>query len=89
MYDICFLQYVPAPQEYVVGIVTGRVGEGWRVDIGSAHQASLDGYAFEGATKRNKPNLKVLATHFSPLVVLTNLLITGQLSDIRKSFIST
>lgn len=52
-------RYVPAPQEYVVGIVTGRVGEGWRVDIGGPHIASLDGYAFEGATKRNKPNLKV------------------------------
>jgi exosome complex component RRP40 len=36
-----------------------KVGEGFRVDIGSAHPASLDGLAFEGATKRNKPNLKV------------------------------
>ncbi|KAF8842128.1 hypothetical protein BDN67DRAFT_989283 [Paxillus ammoniavirescens] len=52
-------RYVPAPQESVIGTVTGRSGEGWRVDIGSAHPASLDGLAFEGATKRNKPNLKV------------------------------
>ncbi|KIJ64530.1 hypothetical protein HYDPIDRAFT_89965 [Hydnomerulius pinastri MD-312] len=52
-------RYVPAPQESVIGVVTGRSGEGWRVDIGSAHPASLDGLAFEGATKRNKPNLKV------------------------------
>ncbi|OBZ71737.1 Exosome complex component rrp40 [Grifola frondosa] len=37
----------------------GRSGEGWRVDIGAAHVASLDGLAFEGATKRNRPNLKV------------------------------
>jgi len=29
------------------------------VDIGSAHSATLDGLAFESATKRNKPNLKV------------------------------
>lgn len=29
------------------------------MDIGGAHQASLDALAFEGATKRNKPNLKV------------------------------
>ena len=36
-----------------------KVGEGFRVDIGSAHPASLDSLAFEGATKRNKPNLKV------------------------------
>src|ERR1700739_4630955 len=44
------LQYVPAPQESVVGIVLGRSGEAWRVDIGSAHAALLDGLAFEGAT---------------------------------------
>jgi len=29
------------------------------VDIGSAHQASLDGLAFEGVTRRNRPNIKV------------------------------
>ncbi|KAH9969771.1 exosome complex exonuclease RRP40 [Russula dissimulans] len=52
-------RYVPATQEPVVGIVAARQGEGWRVDIGSAHQASLDGLAFEGASRRNRPNLKV------------------------------
>ncbi|KAF8967132.1 hypothetical protein BDZ97DRAFT_1903534 [Flammula alnicola] len=52
-------RYVPAPQESVIGVVTQKVGEGYRIDIGSAHPASLDGLAFEGATKRNKPNLKV------------------------------
>ena len=50
---------MPAPQELVIGIVTQKLGEGFRVDIGAAHHASLDGLAFEGATKRNKPNLKV------------------------------
>ncbi len=57
-------QYVPAPQESVVGVVIGRSGENWRVDIGSAHPASLDGLAFEGATKRNRPNLKVRVIDF-------------------------
>ncbi|KAI9573609.1 hypothetical protein HD554DRAFT_2202276 [Boletus coccyginus] len=52
-------RYVPAAQESVIGVVHGRSGEGWRVDIGSAHSALLDGLAFEGATKRSKPNLKV------------------------------
>ncbi|KAI0333779.1 exosome complex exonuclease RRP40 [Cubamyces sp. BRFM 1775] len=52
-------RYVPAPQESVVGVVVARSGENWRVDIGSAHMATLDGLAFEGATKRNRPNLKV------------------------------
>ncbi|KAI0315796.1 exosome complex exonuclease RRP40 [Amylostereum chailletii] len=52
-------RYVPAPQEFVVGVIAGRLGEGWRVDIGAAHSASLDGLAFEGASRRNRPNLKV------------------------------
>ncbi|KAF9488398.1 hypothetical protein BDN71DRAFT_1477935 [Pleurotus eryngii] len=52
-------RYVPAQQESVIGVITLRSGEGFRVDIGSAHTASLDGLAFEGATKRNKPNPKI------------------------------
>ncbi|TFK40737.1 exosome complex exonuclease RRP40 [Crucibulum laeve] len=52
-------RYVPAAQESVVGVVTHRAGEGYRVDIGTAHPASLDALAFEGASRRNKPNLKV------------------------------
>ncbi|EKM79314.1 hypothetical protein AGABI1DRAFT_74231 [Agaricus bisporus var. burnettii JB137-S8] len=52
-------RYVPALQESVVGAIVQRQGEGYRVDIGSAHSATLDGLAFESATKRNKPNLKV------------------------------
>ncbi|KAF9820707.1 hypothetical protein IEO21_01150 [Rhodonia placenta] len=52
-------RYIPAAQESVVGVVIARSGENWRVDIGAAHMASLDGLAFEGATKRNRPNLKV------------------------------
>ncbi|KAF5385653.1 hypothetical protein D9757_005565 [Collybiopsis confluens] len=52
-------RYVPAPQESVIGVVVQKQGEGFRVDIGSAHSANLDGLAFEGATKRNRPNLKI------------------------------
>lgn len=42
-----------------MGIITGRHAEGYRVDIGASQLASLDALAFEGATKRSKPNLKV------------------------------
>ncbi|KIJ54577.1 hypothetical protein M422DRAFT_220890 [Sphaerobolus stellatus SS14] len=54
-------RYVPAAQESVIGVVTARIGgaEAYRVDIGSSHPAQLDGLAFEGATKRNRPMLKV------------------------------
>lgn len=48
-----------------MGIVAGKSGlDGWRVDIGSAHFAILDGLAFEGASKRNKANLKVCKVSF-------------------------
>ncbi|TIB94031.1 hypothetical protein E3Q19_00663, partial [Wallemia mellicola] len=43
----------------VIGQVIFRGSEGYRVDIGTATTANLDALAFEGATKRNKPNLKV------------------------------
>jgi exosome complex component RRP40 len=43
----------------VIGVIAQKIGEGYRVEIGSAHFASLDGLAFEGATKRSKQNLKV------------------------------
>ena len=63
-YDL--FQYVPAAQESVIGVVVGKSGaEGFRVDIGGPHNANLDALAFEGATKRNRPNLKV--GQFRPL----------------------
>ena len=54
-------QYIPSAQEAVIGVVVGKNGaEGFRVDIGGPHNANLDALAFEGATKRNRPNLKVV-----------------------------
>lgn len=53
------IQYIPAQKELVLGTVIARHSEGFRVDLGSSQMASLDALAFEGATKRSKPNLKV------------------------------
>ncbi|KAK9729373.1 exosome non-catalytic core subunit rrp40 [Basidiobolus ranarum] len=52
-------RYVPALGEPVIGIITGKHAESYRVDIGSAQPAMLPALAFEGATKRNRPNLNV------------------------------
>ena len=52
-------QYIPMKGDRVLGVVTKTTGRSYRVDIGSATQASLPELAFEGATKRNKPNLQV------------------------------
>lgn len=42
----------------MLGVVTARLADYYRVDIGTAHTAVLPTLAFEGATKRNKPNLQ-------------------------------
>ncbi len=43
----------------MLGVVTKATGKSYRVDIGSAVSAVLPELAFEGATKRNKPNVQV------------------------------
>ncbi|KAI9217175.1 hypothetical protein BC828DRAFT_418320 [Blastocladiella britannica] len=52
-------RYVPSASENVVGIITHRTAEGYRVDIGAAHPAVVSMLAFEGASKRNRPNVEV------------------------------
>ncbi|KAM0789609.1 hypothetical protein ACM66B_000415 [Microbotryomycetes sp. NB124-2] len=76
-------RYVPHPPEPVIGIVVARHAEGFRVDIGSSQAASLDALAFEGATKRNKPNLKVGS------VVYAHLLATPPFSEPEISCVDT
>ncbi|KAJ1810599.1 exosome non-catalytic core subunit rrp40 [Coemansia sp. RSA 2599] len=67
-------RYVAAEGEPVVGVVVARHGEGYRVDIGSAHDALLPLLAFEGATKRNKPNLAVGTTVYARVSVANSLM---------------
>ncbi|KAI8993456.1 hypothetical protein BDB01DRAFT_716292 [Pilobolus umbonatus] len=50
-------RYIPAPNESVIGTVTAKLGDYFRIDIGAAQSAVLPVLAFEGATKRNKPTL--------------------------------
>jgi hypothetical protein len=52
-------QYVPALEDMVIGTVTERHAESYKLDIGAAHPATLSATAFEGATKRNRPNILV------------------------------
>ena len=57
-------RYRPHVEDRVVGIVEDRVasdgagGDVYRVNIGASHPALLSNLSFEGATKRNKPNLQ-------------------------------
>lgn len=52
-------QYVPTKGDAVIGIVTAKSGDIFKVDVGGSEQASLSYLAFEGATKRNRPNVQV------------------------------
>uniref|UniRef100_A0A8C9ZSG8 Exosome complex component RRP40 N-terminal domain-containing protein n=1 Tax=Sander lucioperca TaxID=283035 RepID=A0A8C9ZSG8_SANLU len=62
-------RYVPAKGETVIGIVTVKSGDVFKVDFGGSEQASLSYLAFEGATKRNRPNVQVGDLVFSQFVV--------------------
>ncbi|KAI9483208.1 MAG: hypothetical protein EXX96DRAFT_133827 [Benjaminiella poitrasii] len=50
-------RYIASTGESVIGTVIAKLGEYFRLDIGTAHSAVLPVLAFEGATKRNRPNL--------------------------------
>lgn len=52
-------QYVPAPNDQVIGQVTKGGVESYSVSLFSAHNGTLPALAFEGATRRNRPNLAV------------------------------
>lgn len=61
------------------------------MDIGAAHMASLDGLDFEGATKRNRPNLKVrkLISQFVCFVLsIFTCAATGQLGNLQYAQVS-
>ncbi|KAJ8971023.1 hypothetical protein NQ314_000942 [Rhamnusium bicolor] len=52
-------RYIPKKGDLVVGIVVKKVGDTLKIDIGSAEFASLSMLAFEGATKKQKPDVQV------------------------------
>ncbi|XP_070693009.1 exosome complex component RRP40-like [Pempheris klunzingeri] len=62
-------RYVPAKGETVIGIVTVKSGDVFKVDFGGSEQASLSYLAFEGATKRNRPNVQVGDLVFSQFII--------------------
>lgn len=51
-------RYIPAVGDAVIGLIIDRYGESWKVDITGPFPASLGALAFEGVTRRNRPNLQ-------------------------------
>ncbi len=62
-------RYVPAVGDLVVGIVTAKLAELYRVDIGAHMNAALPLAGFEGVTKKNKPNLDVGSVVYARVLV--------------------
>lgn len=64
-------RYWPALNDHVIGIVTDKGAEDYKLEIGAAVKAMLPVLAFDGATKRNRPHLAV-GTLVYARVVLAN-----------------
>uniref|UniRef100_F6QMW7 Exosome complex component RRP40 n=1 Tax=Ciona intestinalis TaxID=7719 RepID=F6QMW7_CIOIN len=62
-------RYVPSKGDNVVGVVTSRQGDMYKVDIGASHLAVLNYMSFEGASKRNRPNVTNGDLIFGKLIV--------------------
>lgn len=56
--DSSWHRYIPCEQDSVIGQVTARYAEGYRVDLGSSVPATLDHLAFHQVNRKNKPNLQ-------------------------------
>lgn len=62
-------RYIPVKGESVIGIVTQKAGDIFRVDIGASESAVISYLAFEGATKKNRPDVHVGDLLFGRLLV--------------------
>lgn len=62
-------RYIPSKGETVIGLVIQKAGDIFRVDIGAGEPAALSYLAFEGATKKNRPDVNVGDLVFAKLLV--------------------
>lgn len=62
-------RYIPIKSETVIGIVVQKAGDIFRVDIGASECAVISYLAFEGATKKNRPDVHVGDLIFGRLLV--------------------
>lgn len=62
-------RYIPSRGETVLGTVVNKTGDMFKVDIGASEQASLSYLAFEGATKKNRPDVNIGDVLFAKLLL--------------------
>ncbi|WFD36547.1 exosome non-catalytic core subunit rrp40 [Malassezia cuniculi] len=61
-------RYVPSANDHVIGQVTNRGTESYTVSLFSAHSATLPVLAFEGASRRTRPNISIGAIVYARIV---------------------
>ena len=71
----------------MIGVVTAKAGDLFRVDIGTSQPASLSYLAFEGATKRNRPNVNVGDIVYAKVCQLLAIEILSTVSTIYLSIV--
>uniref|UniRef100_A0A0A9VY86 Exosome complex component RRP40 n=1 Tax=Lygus hesperus TaxID=30085 RepID=A0A0A9VY86_LYGHE len=64
-------RYLPASREGVVGVVIKKMGDFYKVDVRAADAALLHFLAFEGATKKNRPEINVGDVVYGRMVVVS------------------
>ena len=69
IFILFFLQYIAIKGDHVIGYVVSKAGDIFKIDIGSSEYASLSYLSFEGATKRNRPDVKVGDIVYARLLV--------------------
>lgn len=62
-------RYIPSRGETVIGIVVQKTGDIYRVEIGASETACLSYLAFEGATKKSRPDVNVGDLVFAKLLI--------------------
>lgn len=62
-------RYMPAVEDNVIGTVLGMAGEYYRLDIGSGREVLLHEMSFDGATKRNRPEIPNGAAVYCRVIV--------------------
>lgn len=62
-------RYIPSKGETVIGLIVQKAGDIFRVDIDASEPAALSYLAFEGATKKNRPDVNVGDLVFAKLLV--------------------
>lgn len=60
--------YFPAIDDVIIGTITQKLYDQYKIDICSSRDASLGTIEFEGATKKTKPNLNVGDLVFAKVV---------------------